>query len=182
MDMNMVLEIHIFMTGMIRMVHQGEEDHLNREKRMIDIAVIKNSELVTRHFGQWPSFHDAEVLRIELDRDTLTVSITVFAFEMLKEIDERGYYKQIKHCLITFVLQRIQELELHDFNEQNALFEIDFQQTSDGIVVTLFPTYGVRGRMISGEIEVLSLKPLTGRVQRRQKPPISGTEIKGHKT
>ncbi len=127
---------------------------------MDGVAFIKHAERVIRRFGRWPSFHDAEVLRIEIDRERVTAHITIYAFDMLKDVDAQGYYKQSKHCLITLALREIQEIDLRDFNQQNVLSELSVKQSAKDVIVTLYPTYGVRGRINCREIEVVRVKPL----------------------
>jgi hypothetical protein len=59
---------------------------------------IDNHELLTRIFGTWPSFHDAEVLTVRLDRsgnsadDGPALEAAIHVFRMTSEIDSRGYY------------------------------------------------------------------------------------------
>ena len=53
---------------------------------------IQNSHLLTDVFGRWPSFHDAEVTRIVLDRDeTPYLEATIHVFEMTSQIEHGAY-------------------------------------------------------------------------------------------
>ncbi len=69
---------------------------------------IDGSKLIFDWFGYWPSFHDAEIISINLQRvssDDLQSSslfALVHAFEMTSEVIETGHYKLIKHCVIEF--------------------------------------------------------------------------------
>src|SRR5690606_5560362 len=67
---------------------------------------FENSEIVREWFGCWPSLHDAEVLSINFDRGVgkagPLITAVVHAFQMTPDVDSKGFYKLIKHCLIQF--------------------------------------------------------------------------------
>lgn len=90
---------------------------------------IKQSNLLTDIFGRWPSFHDAEVISIELFRNPNGVSepnlrANIHVFEMTPEVDERGYYVLKNHMLVTFLFCGIDENKVDGFNQQNVLWEL----------------------------------------------------------
>jgi hypothetical protein len=88
------------------------------------VARIENAAAVTRVFGRWPTFHDAEILRIHLDRsrpDGPSMMVDIHAFEMTPEVDVRGFYVLRNHCVVSLRFLRISMLELSDFNHQNVL-------------------------------------------------------------
>jgi Immunity protein 50 len=97
---------------------------------------IQNSHLLTDLFGRWPSFHDAEVLRITIDRGNAQsfspyLQAMVHAFEMTSEIDGRGRYVLRNHVVVTFRFMEIYELRLEDFNQQNVLQGLSILDISD---------------------------------------------------
>lgn len=54
--------------------------------------VVENAAALEAIFGRWPSFHDAEVLRVALDRsgdDGPTLELVVHVFVMTGEVDAR---------------------------------------------------------------------------------------------
>lgn len=71
---------------------------------MSEEARFERSEIVTDWFGYWPSLHDAEVLSADFQRaiggSGPGLSVKVHAFEMTSEVNEKGYFKLIKHCII----------------------------------------------------------------------------------
>jgi hypothetical protein len=90
---------------------------------------IKNSNLLMQVFGRWPSFHDAEVISIELFREASGVSLPnlrskIHAFEMTSEIDSQGFYVLRNHVLVTFLFSGIDENLVNGFNQQNVLWEL----------------------------------------------------------
>ena len=59
------------------------------------MAEIYGGELVTGIFGHWPSFHDAEVVRMSLERTAKyqagpLLLADVHTFEMTSDIDAQG--------------------------------------------------------------------------------------------
>lgn len=122
---------------------------------------IKNAHMVINFLRKWPSFHDAEVLKVELDRKGPSLDIKFYTFLMLKEVDERGYYKLDKECIIAIRFYSIEGLELVDFNEQNVISSLDFQQIeSGGIKVIIHPCYGLNGEFICKDIEIISVEKI----------------------
>lgn len=62
------------------------------------MPTIENQELVTEIFGEWPSFHDAEVVSLRLDRqgegggeDGPTLDAAIHVWRTTEEVDPRGY-------------------------------------------------------------------------------------------
>ena len=97
------------------------------------MAEIYGAELVTGIFGYWPSFHDAEVVRMSLERSAKyelgpTLLADVRTFEMTSDIDAQGRYVLRHHTLVSLRFDGVQDLELNDFNNQNALSEIAFNE------------------------------------------------------
>jgi hypothetical protein len=81
------------------------------------------------------TFHDAEVLRVSLDREgpTLDLEIEVFA-QMPQARIERVRFAEVS------------DLEIGGFNEQNVLFDVRAEQGADGLWdVHLQSSYGLGG-------------------------------------
>ena len=78
-------------------------------------------------FGYWPTFHDAEVLSIALNRSGVS-QVAIHAWEITPEISASGHYILAKHAVVTFSLegfpeneQGIVNTEVAHFNQQNVL-------------------------------------------------------------
>lgn len=81
--------------------------------------VTGGSELV-EWFGVVPTFHDGEVLRLDLKRDGVS-KLVVYGFRMTSETDEKGFYVLDRKFIATFELDGIDKLELEGFSGQNVL-------------------------------------------------------------
>lgn len=98
---------------------------------------IENHELVTRIFGKWPSFHDAEVVWLRLDREGQTLGL---------------------------LFRQVEGLDLGGFNEQNVLFELTITEASGDsgqpqFDVVFWPCYGVSAAFSCRSVSVLSVTP-----------------------
>jgi Immunity protein 50 len=90
-------------------------------------STITGAEQVTKIFGYWPSFYDAEVIRLELVRSDPSVSgpivlADIHAFERTDEIDSEGLFVLRKQTLVSLRFEGIDRLKLEGFNHQNALW------------------------------------------------------------
>lgn len=104
---------------------------------MKDINRIPGAEQLVAIFGYWPSFHDAEVLWLQLDRQSLkkgrygpTLEILVHTFEITNEIGADSSYLLRHHVLVHFRFNDVASLQLDGFNPQDpimGLILIDLQ-------------------------------------------------------
>ena len=131
---------------------------------------ITGADRLTSRFGGWPSFHDAEVVRLALDRGGVngpSAEMVVHVWLMTNNVDDRGYYVLEKHTLVRFLFERITSLELSEFNHQNVLFGLgvaeEMVQGERAFRVTLDSSYGLGGSLICGHIVVADVSPCNER-------------------
>jgi hypothetical protein len=93
-----------------------------------DVGRITGAERLVAAFGYWPSFHDAEVLWLRLDRRAggagcygPTLEALIHTFEITNEVGADGYYVLRHRVLIHLRFSDVVELRLDGFNHQNAL-------------------------------------------------------------
>ncbi|MBK8812730.1 MAG: hypothetical protein IPN69_18635 [Acidobacteria bacterium] len=83
---------------------------------MIDLSKIQNGHLLTDVFGKFPSFHDSEVHRISLIRETRsfgpTLTALVHVFEVIKESHERKRRFLENHACVEFRFSKVSDLEI----------------------------------------------------------------------
>ncbi len=104
-------------------------------------------------FGYWPSFHDAEIVSIELNRSgTSTLKVRTFATS--KELDARGCFITNKHAVVSFLLDGICALQLDGFNHQNVIFDLGLNKQDEGYELVFGGCYGVEGRIVASEIQI----------------------------
>lgn len=153
------------------------------------MATIRNSEALEEIFGYWPSFHDAEVLHVRLDRGDPpdrggeprrpTLEADIHVFEMTDQVTEQGFYALRKHTLVTFAFHGVDELELNGFNNQNALFGLRLEDISDRQLEVLKwsvgfeSSFGLEASFMCEEAEVVRAVPFdpSHHMGRTQLPP-----------
>jgi hypothetical protein len=108
---------------------------------------------IVRWFGYWPTFHDAEIVSIELIRSG-TSTLKVHTFTTSKELDARGCFITNKHVIVSFLLDDIRALQLDGFNHQNVIFDLVLKKHSEGYELVLGGCYGVEGRIVANEIRI----------------------------
>lgn len=157
---------------------------------MTDIAdKIKNSGLLTEIFGRWPSFHDAEVISIELFRDPKSTNepslrAKIYVFEATSELDDRGFYVLKNHELVTFLFSGIDENSVAGFNQQNVLGDLSIEDISSRQLdrlkfeVHFASIFGVEAEFNCRAVEVEALEPFGPREATafpRRSAPKAGT-------
>jgi immunity protein 50 of polymorphic toxin system len=116
------------------------------------VSVPGTSDLVA-WFGYWPSFHDAEVLSIHLNRSGES-TIAIQTWHRTNEVDDHGYFIATKHVLVTFILEGIQTVRLDDFNHQNIISGLNLEETAAGCRLTLHPCFGAQGTIEAEHVRI----------------------------
>ena len=109
-------------------------------------AGLDGFDAVVRWFGDWPSFHDAEIISLHLAREGESL-LRVYP-----------YYPE-KPAAVDFVLEGVTDLELWDFSSQNVIFSLDLESVVDqtkekAIRLTLSPCYGLAGHIDARRVRV----------------------------
>ena len=128
---------------------------------------VENRELLESVFGGWPSFHDAEIHSICLERtsDPLPrLDARIHLWQMTSEIDARGNYVLTQHTLVTLRFSQVSEVTLEGFNNQNVLSGLSFTASTDedgapALSVSMPTVYGCDAAFKCRHITVLSAEP-----------------------
>jgi hypothetical protein len=100
---------------------------------------IENFERVVDHFGMWPSFHDAEVLKLTVDRTHVATSqelspvldLHLRGWVMTSEVTNQGFYELHGDAVFHFQFEGVQNLHIEGFNNQNVLSALNLQVVDD---------------------------------------------------
>lgn len=131
---------------------------------------IPGSELLTRLFGRWPSFHDAEVVRLTLERtephaDGPDLIAEVHAFEMTDRIGPDGRYVLRHHVLVTFRFRGVDSVNLKWFNNQNVLAGLAISDIRSRLLedlkyeVRFDGSFGVDASFLCRDVRVETVRP-----------------------
>ena len=81
---------------------------------------VPGSAELIEWFGYRPSFHDAEVLDLKLDRTGYS-TVRVHTFQMADQINSRGFFICTKHVIVSSIFDGVTDLHLNGFNGQNVI-------------------------------------------------------------
>ncbi len=118
--------------------------------------------------GRWPSFHDAEVVRLSLDREGIdgpSLHLAIHLFEVSAEVGPSGPYVRKNHTLVTFRFVDVAMTDLRGFNQQNVLFNLRFERLNsdehDGrhLGVTLESSFGLEGSFGCSRCAIADIEP-----------------------
>jgi hypothetical protein len=123
------------------------------EDRVDAIHDLPGAQALIEWFGRRPSFHDAEVLSLSLDR-TGTSCIRLHTWDLTGEVDAKGYYVHRNHVVVSFLLDDIRDLELAGFSHQNVIFSLSVARLQDGFHLCLDPCYELAGTLNARTIRV----------------------------
>jgi hypothetical protein len=125
-----------------------------------ETPAILGADSVVAWFGKWPSFHDAEILEVHLNREGpswvrlhswLTTAVT-------HEKDGKQDGVSDRHAVVTFLLTDVTDLELCDFSVQNVISRLTVEPSPSGFRLSLSPCFGVSGFIEAREIRA-EVKP-----------------------
>jgi hypothetical protein len=127
---------------------------------------IHGSEKLIQIFGEWPSFHDSEVLSLTLERYGPTVRASIYLFATTGQIDGKGYYVLKNETVATIRFEGVVEFSANGFNHQNVLFDLHIQDvTQDQLEninfdVTFEDSYGLEATFLCRTITIESVEAL----------------------
>ncbi len=119
----------------------------------LELEGVEGAKSLRDWFAYWPSFHDAEVVELCLNRNSSS-HLRIHTWEMTKEVDARGFYILTKHIVVEFLLKAISKLSLNDFNNQNVLSGLVLEKSAGGFRLVLDACYGLDGVIEAEEISI----------------------------
>ena len=92
-------------------------------------AVPGGQDLV-QWFGQVPSFHDAEILSLNLRRNGQS-SVCLHGWIMTAQVCQDGQLALDKHAIVTFLIDGVMDLQLDGFSHQNVIMGLILRRAPD---------------------------------------------------
>lgn len=128
--------------------------------------LVDNADRLTDVLGSWPTFHDAEVIRLALDRDGIegpTLEARILVFGRLGDVGSDDVSPSREPHVATLRFHGISRLDMGDFNQQNVLFELTLARSgtaADGrIPVEMSPSFGLSASFECSRCEVVEVSP-----------------------
>jgi len=124
-------------------------DTLDKQNELLEELVThlcQNQRQRNQELAQWKAANPALVRSCRRAAETLSRVQTDFLKQMTREVNEKGYFKCIKHCIIQFRFETVDDVSLRHFGHQNVI---------DGISLSFVPAID-GSRRIAVEVESLS--------------------------
>ena len=144
---------------------------MSGEERSIYDAVPGGAELV-EWFGRVPSFHDAEILSLHLNRKGRS-ALRLYGWITTDRANPAGYLVLDKRAVVTFDLEGVMDVQLEGFSAQNVIFGLVLRRAPDrqdrrnyltmnpqpeDIEIEMEPCYGLSG-LIRARAVTISFEP-----------------------
>lgn len=118
-------------------------------------------------FGEVPTFHDAEIISLSLNRQGRS-ELKIHGWITTDKVDPNGYVMLDKHAVVTFSLEDVMDLQLDSFSPQNVINALVLGQAKDrgrsayygtpaepdDIDIELLPCYGLDGFIRAKKVEI----------------------------
>jgi hypothetical protein len=128
-------------------------------------TLIKGSDKVIAHFGEWPRFHDMEVISVTFERrgpEAPWIELVMYVWKYTGRLTPSGHYEQDRHALVRFRCEQVTKNSLEGFNNQNVLDALNFTngQGEEAPMRVDFPSnYGVVGFIECARVSVVDVVP-----------------------
>jgi hypothetical protein len=93
---------------------------------------INGGEMLIERFGEWPSFHDAEIYGVRLDSGqrgggVVRLQLDIHLFAVDGQLPDGGL-NFVKHTLVTLEFDEVEALEMDGFGPQNVLDDLAIEE------------------------------------------------------
>ena len=136
--------------------------------------LIEGHQLIVETFGEWPSFHDAEVRQLAMTvfgdkKIDPVVELVIHGWKMTNEITSTGHYKLLNPSLIHLRFEGVSDLDVDGLNHQNVIERLVITATENSaeasLQIELEHCYGLSGKFSARKAKVLSVRPQPTRDQ-----------------
>jgi hypothetical protein len=119
------------------------------------VPAIPGADAVIAWFGHWPSFQDAEVLSIHINRDGLSL-IRIHTWNVSTRLDRAGQFMREREAILVFELAGIKSLRLQgeEVDRQNLAHGNGIERTEQGYRFGFAPSRGLAGELTVEQIAV----------------------------
>ena len=119
------------------------------------VPEIPGAEAVVAWFGHWPSFHDAEVLSVVINRDAVSI-LRIHTWNVSARANRRGHFAREREAIVAFEFEGIKSLRLHgeDAKRQDLVHGNGIERTEHGYRFEFAPSFGLAGELAVEQIAV----------------------------
>ncbi len=105
----------------------------------------------------WPSFHDSEIIGLELNRrapSKLIIHVLGGPKPTFGPRADSRYSSPPTDVVVTFTLEEIEDLELDGFSCQNVIFALELERKEGLFQFTMAPCYGLAGEIFARKVSI----------------------------
>jgi len=106
-------------------------------------AQIPGALGLSEWFGYWPSFHDAEVLSLDLHRAGPS-TLKIHTFEISNQVTSRGFLVCTKHVVVTFIIEEIKRAKREGVKVLKVIHGYGSSGKGGALYVGLRKSFGLR--------------------------------------
>jgi hypothetical protein len=120
------------------------------------VPEIPGAAAVVAWFGHWPSFHNAEVLSVVINRGGVSM-IRFHAWNVSARVDRTGHFAREREAIVVFEFAGIKSLRLHgeDEDRQDLVHGNGIERTEQqGYRFEFAPSFGLAGELTVEQIAV----------------------------
>ncbi len=103
--------------------------------------------------GEWPSFHDAEVIALCLSRKNLSW-LKLHTWKITNQVDSHGHFGHKNDLIVTFQIEKVTDIELSGFNHQNVIAGLNLRYAEGLIELRLLGCFGLCGTISAEKISI----------------------------
>jgi len=138
-------------------------------------SLIRGSEKLTRIFGYWPSFHDAEIIDLHFWRgvvepdqgryDFPVLTLKIHVWELTNDVNSNGFLVLKHHTITTLRFFDVDDFRMEGFNHQNAILglSVTHEQRAEGpspyFAVHMDPAFCMGASFSCLRVEVVDALP-----------------------
>jgi Immunity protein 50 len=117
---------------------------------------IPGADSLVAFFGEWPSFHDAEIMTLHIDRERRASFLRIRVFTFSDQTDSRGVFIRERDALVVFEFTGIRSVRIEgeDADVQNVISSLIVEQVDDGYRLLVGPCYGMAGEIVVKDLKV----------------------------
>jgi len=125
---------------------------------------IVQADIVEKEYGEWPSFHDAEIMRVTLSRGLeagkfakITADINLYYTKEINKGTAQYEIVKTKDNVITIEFYGVESVVISEFNYQNVIDDLILKEVGTLIGVEFQSIFGVEATFTCEEMAVLRM-------------------------
>lgn len=118
---------------------------------------VPGADAVVAWWGRWVGFHDFYLLSLP-PAGTAAGEMRIHGWVTHPEVDERGAYRQDKHCIVHLSLSGIRTMELSSPDLPAILFTLQIEGEPGRWTITWDSSYGCEGTIEAAAVS-LAVEP-----------------------